>query len=190
LGSTIAFTVPLLKVWVLVARVTPLLVANLKAECRSQRSAKKYLVIGAGPAGMELAGLAAERGHDVTLWEKAGGLGGQVALSSKVRMNANYGKWITFQEWRLAEAGVKIEMNKSADVDAVLAFGADTVAIATGAKVRRPGIPGDTLPHVLTVADVIEGNQKPGKHVLVIAEDDRPSPLTVAEHIAMQSEEV
>ncbi len=145
---------------------------------------KKVLVIGAGPAGMELAGLAAERGHDVTLWEKADHLGGQVALATKVRMNANYGKWVTFQQWRLAEAGVKIELNKSADADSVLAFGADTVAIATGAKVRRPGIPGDTLPHVLTVADVIEGNQKPGKHVLVIAEDDRPSPLTVAEHIA------
>jgi NADPH-dependent 2,4-dienoyl-CoA reductase/sulfur reductase-like enzyme len=145
---------------------------------------KKVLVIGAGPAGMELAGLAAERGHDVTLWEKAGHLGGQVALATKVRMNANYGKWVTFQQWRLAEAGVKIELNKSADADSVLAFGADTVAVATGAKVRRPGIPGDTLPHVLTVADVIEGNHKPGKHVLVIAEDDRPSPLTVAEHIA------
>ena len=90
---------------------------------------KKVLVIGAGPAGMELAGLAAERGHDVTLWEKAGVLGGQVALSSKVRMNANYGKWVTFQEWRLAEAGVKIEMNKSADVEAVLAFADQAVAV-------------------------------------------------------------
>jgi len=151
---------------------------------------KKVLVIGAGPAGMELAGLAAERGHDVTLWEKAGHLGGQVALSSKLRMNANYAKWVTFQEWRLAEAGVRIEFNKSADATAVLAFGADTVAVATGAKVRRPGIPGDTLPHVLTVAQVIEGDVTPGKRVLVIAEDDSPAPLTIAEHIAGHGHEV
>jgi len=145
---------------------------------------KRVLVIGAGPAGMELAGLAAERGHEVTLWEKAAELGGQITLSSKVRMNRNYAKWVRFQEWRLADAGVKVELNKDATPDEVLKFGADAVCVATGAKVRRPGIPGDTLPHVLTVAEVLSGAKKPGKNVLVIAEDDRPSPLTVAEHIA------
>jgi thioredoxin reductase len=120
----------------------------------------------------------------VTLWEKAGELGGQIVLSSKVRMNRNYAKWIKFQEWRLADAGVKIELNKEATPEAVLAFGADAVCVATGAKVRKPGIPGENLPHVMTVADVLTGAKKPGKNVLVIAEDDRPSPLTVAEHIA------
>jgi 2,4-dienoyl-CoA reductase-like NADH-dependent reductase (Old Yellow Enzyme family)/thioredoxin reductase len=151
---------------------------------------KKVLVVGAGPAGMELAGLAAERGHDVTLWEKESTLGGQVVLSSKVRMNKNYAKWIKFQEWRLPDSGVKIELNKTATADDIVAFGADAVAIATGAKVRRPGIPGENLPHVVTVAEVLAGQKIPGKRVLIIAEDDRPSPLTVAEHIAGHGHEV
>jgi NADPH-dependent 2,4-dienoyl-CoA reductase/sulfur reductase-like enzyme len=139
---------------------------------------------------MELAGLAAERGHDVTLWEKESTLGGQVVLSSKVRMNKNYAKWIKFQEWRLPDSGVKIELNKTATADDIVAFGADAVAIATGAKVRRPGIPGENLPHVVTVAEVLAGQKIPGKRVLIIAEDDRPSPLTVAEHIAGHGHEV
>jgi 2,4-dienoyl-CoA reductase-like NADH-dependent reductase (Old Yellow Enzyme family)/thioredoxin reductase len=151
---------------------------------------KRVLVIGAGPAGMELAGLAAERGHEVTLWEKAPELGGQITLSSKVRMNRNYAKWVRFQEWRLADAGVKVELNKEATPDEVLKFGADAVCVATGARVRKPGIPGENLPHVLTVAQVLNGEKKPGKRVLVLAEDDRPSPLTVAEHIAGHGHEV
>ena len=69
-------------------------------------------------------------------------------------------------------------------VDDVLAAGADVVAVATGAIARRPDVPGVDLPHVVTISEALTGTVELGPDVVVVAEDDGPAPLSVADHLA------
>lgn len=144
---------------------------------------RDVLVIGGGPAGTELAALAAGRGHRVRLWEAADALGGQLAVASKARMNQPYGRWIGWQADRLDRLGVEVSLDRLATADDVVAAGADVVVVATGAVARRPDADGLDQPHVLTAVEVLQGSAV-GQRVLVVSEDDRPGPLAVADHLA------
>ena len=149
------------------------------------------LVVGGGPAGMELAATAAERGHRVTLWEAGSELGGRFAIAAQLRSNAPYQDWIDWSTRRLANLDVPIYLGRRADVRSVLDSDADVVAFATGCRGRHPGIPGEYLPHVAGADAVILGNTRPlGARVLVIAEDDGPAPLSVSDHLASLGHEV
>jgi len=145
---------------------------------------KRLLVVGGGPAGLELAGLAAERGHEVELWEAQKHLGGQLAVAARARCNAHYGEWITWQERRLERLGVVVQRGRRADASSVMSEGFDVVAVATGAVARVPEVPGTDLAHVATAAAVLHGDVAVSGHVVVIAEDDRAAPLAVADHLA------
>jgi 2,4-dienoyl-CoA reductase-like NADH-dependent reductase (Old Yellow Enzyme family)/thioredoxin reductase len=147
-------------------------------------SPSSVLVVGGGPAGSELAGLAAERGHKVTLWERDDHLGGQLAVAALARMNLRYADWIRWQEGRLERAGVEVTLGFEATADDVLAANADVVVVATGARPRRPDVPGLDAPFVVGAADVLTGQAKPGHHVVVVSEDDRAAPLAIADHLA------
>ena len=68
-------------------------------------SPRSILVVGGGPAGMELAALSAERGHRVALWERERELGGQLAIAALARANAQYAEWIRWQERRIDQLG-------------------------------------------------------------------------------------
>ena len=148
------------------------------------------LVVGGGPAGTEFAAQMAEQGHAVQLWERSAGLGGQLAVAALLRMNASYGRWLSWQQARLARVGVDVHLGRAADVDAVLAAGADVVAVATGARARRPDVPGVDLPHVITATEVMTGAATPGRRILIVSEDDRLAPLAVADHLAGAGHEV
>jgi 2,4-dienoyl-CoA reductase-like NADH-dependent reductase (Old Yellow Enzyme family) len=145
---------------------------------------QRALVIGAGPAGLELAGLLAERGHEVTIWERASAIGGQLALAATLRMNSRYAKWIDWQRDRLERLGVSLHLGMDATLDLVVAHGADIVATATGATSRLPDASGLDLPHVATVSRVLTGEATLGHRVLVVSEDDRVAPLSVADHLS------
>jgi 2,4-dienoyl-CoA reductase-like NADH-dependent reductase (Old Yellow Enzyme family)/NADPH-dependent 2,4-dienoyl-CoA reductase/sulfur reductase-like enzyme len=143
------------------------------------------LVVGGGPAGMELAACSAERGHEVTLWEAKAELGGRFAVAAQLRANAPYQDWIDWSADRLPRLGVDVFLGRRAEVQAILDAQADVVAFATGARGRRPGIPGEFLPHVTGADAIILGTARPlGRRVLVLAVDDGPAPLTVADHVA------
>ena len=151
----------------------------------------RLLVVGGGPAGMELAANAAERGHEVELWEAKPELGGRFAIAAQLRANPTYRDWIDWSAARLPRLGVDTYLGRRAEVRAVLDGGFDVVAFATGARGRRPGIPGEYLPHVTGADAVILGIARPlGRRVLVIAADDGPAPLTVSDHLAHLGHEV
>ena len=111
-------------------------------------SPRRVVVIGGGPAGMEAARVAAERGASVTLLEKGDRLGGTVWFSQLTTpANEQLVRWLTHEVHRLE---IDVRLNTVADVDAIRTLRPDVVVVATGAKRGRPAIPGSDLPHVLT----------------------------------------
>lgn len=100
---------------------------------------KRVVVIGGGPAGLEAAWVAAARGHEVTLLEKAERLGGMIRLAEQL---PGRGELADFANWRAAECerqGVTIKLGVDADVDTVLALEPDVVVVATGGRATVEG---------------------------------------------------
>ncbi|WP_235735534.1 NAD(P)-binding protein [Nocardioides alcanivorans] len=151
---------------------------------------RDLLVVGGGPAGLELAALAAESGHRVSLWEADGRLGGQLATVASAPSFERYGDYIGWQERRLSRLGVEVRLNERADVASVLDHDPDVVAVATGARPHRPLLPGFDLPHVVDAAEVVAGSVVVGKSVAIIARDDHLPPLTVADMLSGRGHQV
>ena len=131
--------------------------------------AKRVLVVGGGPAGLEAARVAALRGHEVTLMEKDAEPGGNLRFLSLCVDNEPYG---SFRDWEVRQcrnAGVRFELNKEATLEAIQETKADAVILATGAPKRIiPNIPGISNSHVVTPEDVLTGRVSIGKRVVVI----------------------
>lgn len=108
---------------------------------------RRVLVVGGGPAGMEVARVAALRGHRVTLCEKGGALGGSVRLSA-ISYPPN-GKLVRYFENVLATLPVEIRLQTQVDEGFVRTHAPDVVVVATGARWQALAIPGVDLPHVL-----------------------------------------
>ena len=80
---------------------------------------------------------------------------------------------------------MRVVLGREATVDDVLAADVDVVAVATGASPRRPDVPGVELPHVVTISEALTRHASTlGPNVVVVAEDDGPAPLSVADHLA------
>lgn len=118
---------------------------------------KKTLVIGAGPGGMYAAVTAAERGHDVTVWEASDSIGGQLKLAVVTPGKQEMTKWMVYLNHRGKKLGVKIEFNKEATVESVKEFNPEAVIVATGAKPLVPPIKGTKDYPVLTAHDYLAG---------------------------------
>jgi len=145
---------------------------------------RRILVVGGGPAGLETAALAAERGHDVTLWERADELGGQMALAARTPIHAAFGRHIEFQHGRLDRLKVAVQLGRAATAEDIVAFGAEAVVLAVGAPALRPAIPGVDLPHVAQIDEVLGGALSPTGRVVVVAQHDHMAPLVVADYLA------
>ncbi len=143
------------------------------------QSPRRVLVVGGGPAGLETAALAAERGHDVTLWEREDHLGGQLAIAAHAPAHGAFTAFIEHQARRLS--GATVELGRDATADDVVAFGADAVVIATGAAARIPDVPGAEL--AVGVRDVLTGAPV-GRRVVLIAGTDHAEPLLGADFLA------
>lgn len=103
---------------------------------------KAVLVIGGGPAGMEAARVAAERGHPVHLWERSGHLGGQLRLAARAPFKADYGPFIERQEQVLDDLGVAVELNREATAAAVAELAPAAVVLASGSAPVVEEVPG------------------------------------------------
>ncbi|ROT97831.1 FAD-dependent oxidoreductase [Histidinibacterium lentulum] len=118
-------------------------------------SVKRIAVVGAGPAGMAAAITLAERGHEVTLWEREARIGGQLNYARAIPGKEEFHGLVDWFAARLEEAGVALRLGVEAEA-AELA-GADAVILATGVVPRDPRIPGQDLPHVLDYGEVLRG---------------------------------
>jgi len=151
---------------------------------------RSLLVVGGGPAGMELAALTRESGFDVTLWEAADDLGGQLRYAAMAPRHEMYAAYLDWQRRRLRDLGVDVKLGHRATADEVAARSADVVAVATGATPRVPQIPGAEGPSVVDVREVLAGRASVGARVLVVAQDDHVAPLSVADLLSGQGHEV
>ena len=139
---------------------------------------KKVLVVGGGPGGMEVARIAAERGHTVQLHEAQKDLGGQLRIAGSVKERADLATLITWHELELQRLGVEVKRNSFVDPEIVEKFGADVVIVATGGlpdtsfpqvMVPNQEIPGSAQSHVYTAWDALGfgGRATIGKNVVI-----------------------
>ena len=127
---------------------------------------KTVAVVGAGPAGLSTALALSERGHKVSIFEKAKQIGGQLNMAKQVPGKEEFWGLVEYYEAMVAEAGIKLRLGEVADVDALAGF--DEVVIATGVLPRDPAIPGQDGSNVLSYIDVLRGKALVGKRVAVI----------------------
>jgi 2,4-dienoyl-CoA reductase-like NADH-dependent reductase (Old Yellow Enzyme family) len=152
---------------------------------------KKVMVIGGGPAGMKAAVIAAERGHDTTLYEAERRLGGQALLAQMLPGRAEFGGLVTNLERELALAGVPIHRGTRVDRAAVLAAAPDVVIIATGAKPYRPAFPQEGALQIVDAWQVLRGQAAEiGASVVVVDWRADWIGIGIAEHLAQQGRSV
>lgn len=130
--------------------------------------ARKVIVVGGGPAGMQAASVAASRGHNVTLYEKGDKLGGQLLLATLPPDKAEIEPFTQYLSNQLKIKGVDVRLNTEANKGLIENMRADAVIVATGASPAVPPIPGVALGHVLTAWDALVHPEKAGKTVAVI----------------------
>ena len=144
---------------------------------------KKVVIVGAGPAGMEAARVAAERGHEVTVLEAAPHAGGQVRLTAQSERRR---EMISIIDWRMDQClarGVKFRFNIFAEVDDIMNEKPDVVIVATGG-VPHTEVLNEGNELVVSAWDIISGDIKPGRQVLVYDDAGDHPALQAAEMIA------
>ena len=150
---------------------------------RSTGPRRKVVVVGAGPAGLEAARVAGERGHAVTLFEAADQPGGQIRITAGLQRRREI---LGIVDWRMAECerhGVAMRFNTYAEADDVLAEAPDVVVVATGGLPNTSFLDaGEDL--VTTSWDILSGAAKPAETVLLYDDNGAHPGLTAAEFIA------
>ena len=146
--------------------VNPALGRELDYRPEPAAKRKKILVIGGGPAGMESARILAQRGHEVSLFEKSDKLGGQWLAVSGLLPEEN--SLIKYLSAGLERNGVKVHLQKEATPERVREENPEAVVVATGSVPSVPDIPGADSPNVVQAVDVLTGKVETGKEVVVI----------------------
>jgi 2,4-dienoyl-CoA reductase (NADPH2) len=133
----------------------------------SPDQAKKIGVVGGGPAGMAVASVAAERGHQVTLFEASDRLGGQFNFAKVVPGKEEFQSTLTYYQNLLKETKANVKLSTKAQVDDLTDF--DEVVIATGVSPRIPDVPGlKDCGIAVTYDEILSGKVKAGKRVAIM----------------------
>jgi len=132
------------------------------------QSVKKIAVVGAGPAGLSAATVAAERGHQVTLFDSASEIGGQFNVAKRVPGKEEFFETLRYFNSKLQSSGVDLRLNTRVSAAELRAGGYDEVILATGIVPRTPDIPGIEHPKVISYLDAILQRKPVGQRVAVI----------------------
>ncbi|WP_313038097.1 NADPH-dependent 2,4-dienoyl-CoA reductase [Stutzerimonas nitrititolerans] len=132
------------------------------------QSVKKIAVVGAGPAGLSAATVAAERGHQVTLFDSASEIGGQFNVAKRVPGKEEFYETLRYFNSKLQSCGVDLRLNTRVSAAELQAGGYDEVILATGIVPRTPDIPGIEHPKVISYLDAILQRKPVGQRVAVI----------------------
>jgi len=146
--------------------VNPRACHETRLTCAPAARPRRIAVVGAGPAGLACATVAAARGHRVTLFEQAGEIGGQFTLAKQIPGKEEFNETLRYFKVRLQETGVDLRLGVRAGIDELAGF--DTVAVASGVFPRRPVIAGLEHPKVLGYLDVLRSHAEVGRRVAII----------------------
>jgi len=146
--------------------VNPRACAETELNYTKTTAPKRVAVIGAGPAGLACATVAAERGHRVTLFDAAPEIGGQFNLAKRIPGKEEFHETLRYFRHRLEETGVAMQLSTTATTETLAGF--DDVVLATGVAPRRVDFPGADHVKVVSYYDVITGRVVCGPRVALI----------------------
>jgi 2,4-dienoyl-CoA reductase (NADPH2) len=129
---------------------------------------RRIAVVGAGPAGLACAVVAAQRGHAVTLFEAGDDIGGQFNLASRIPGKEEFAETLRYWRRMIVRHGVDLRLNTRADVPQLAAGGFDAIVLASGVVPRQPAIPGIDHPMVMGYTDAILGRRPVGRRVAIL----------------------
>lgn len=135
---------------------------------RKTTQKKKVAVVGAGPAGMSAATVAAECGHDVTLFDSSERIGGQFNVAMQVPGKEEFAQTLRYFAKRIEVTGVKLKLKKRVTRAQLLKQGFDDIIVATGIVPRTPRIPGVEHAKVVSYLDVLQRKVTLGKRVAIV----------------------
>jgi 2,4-dienoyl-CoA reductase-like NADH-dependent reductase (Old Yellow Enzyme family)/thioredoxin reductase len=153
---------------------------------------RKVMVVGAGPAGLQAALVASQRGHEVSLWERGDRIGGNFRIAALAPGKEELGCLLEYFEGQLDRSSVRVELGKTAAAEALAAENPDAVVAATGAEPATVAVEGlaeaAASGFVVQGVDVLEGKVTPGKRVVVVGGGNVG--LETADALAEQGHEV
>jgi 2,4-dienoyl-CoA reductase (NADPH2) len=135
---------------------------------RPAAAAKRIAVVGAGPAGLAFAAIAAERGHKVTLFEAADAIGGQFNLARRIPGKEEFDETLRYFGRMIELHGIDLRLGTRVDAQDLAAGGFDEIVLATGIMPRTPDVPGIDHPKAVSYIDVITGRAAVGQKAAIM----------------------